>query len=101
MNRPEYELTITINAKLFTRVIIDQHYKEKLTDLDDGKILELVKTLNEQNFPSESAQGEFEYFALEPVFLRAKPYRLILVTCTEDNFIGVVNAFRMSRRSRA
>ena len=65
MGRPEYPLEITINEQKISRVIIDQHYREKHTDLDDEMILEMVRSLNGESFPIETAQGDYEYFRVQ------------------------------------
>ena len=81
-------------------MIIDEHYKARHSDLNDALILELVKQLDGQNFPIEATRGEFQYFRVEPVFLNEKPYRLILLLCLTDDFLGVVNAFRVEGSSQ-
>ncbi len=37
--------------------------------------------------------------SIEWVLWKEKPYRLILVLCLTDDFLGVVNAFRVDRRN--
>jgi hypothetical protein len=98
MDRPEYRLKLTINGRRLNRVIIDQHYRLKHPEMTDELILELVTGLNGEEFPIERSQGDFEYFRAEPVFHQEKPYRLILVLCLSDDFLGVVNAFRVERK---
>lgn len=98
MERPEYLLQLTINERQVSRILIDQHYREKHDDLNDLLILELVKKLDRQSFPVEVRRGEFEYFRAEPVVLNDKPYRIVMVLCVSDDFLGVVNAFRVDRR---
>ncbi|MBI3793669.1 MAG: hypothetical protein HY280_02945 [Nitrospinae bacterium] len=98
MDRPEYLLKLTINERRIIRVVIDQHYKGKHPYLDDQMILEMLKGLDGQNFPFEEIHGDFSYFKAEPVFFDGKPYRLILLLSETDNFLGVVNAFRVPRR---
>ncbi len=94
--RPEYALKITINGRNLNRVVIDQHYRLKHGDsMNDEIILDLVKTLDGKKFPPEKTQGENEYFAVQPVYRLEKPYRVILVLCLSDDFLGVVNAFRV------
>ena len=94
--RPEYPLKITINGRNLNRVVIDQHYRLKHGDsMNDEIILDLVKTLDGKKFPPEKVQGENEYFTVEPVYLFEKPYRVVLVLCLTDNYLGVVNAFRV------
>ena len=94
--RPEYPLKITINGRDLNRVVIDQHYRLKHGDsMNDEIILDLVKTLDGKKFPPEKIQGENEYFTVEPVFRLKKPYRVVLVLCVSDDYLGVVNAFRV------
>lgn len=76
--RNEYHLSLRINGRHLSRVIIDQHHKLKHPDISDKMILELVKTLNNENFEIQERKGSFEYFAVEPVWLEEKPYRLVL-----------------------
>lgn len=99
MDRPEYKLRLRINERMVYRVLIDQHYQEKHSDLNDQTILELVKKLDGQSFPVEMIRGEFEYFRAEPVMLNQKPYRVVMVLCISDDFLGVVNAFRVDEEN--
>lgn len=99
MERPEYPLCITINDRKLTRVIIDQHYKEKhVESVNDEIILELVRELDGRTFAIEEERGEFQYFAVEPVGPNNTPFRLVLLICICDDYIGVINAFRVERR---
>jgi len=92
--RAEYPLKLLINGKHLSRVIIDQHYKSKHPDITDELILKLVKTLNNGDFEIDIKRGHYEYFAVEPVYLSRKSYRLVLLLCVGESFLGVVNAFR-------
>jgi len=95
--RPEYPLKITINGRNLSHVVIDQHYRVKHgQSMNDDVILDLVKTLDGKKFPPDRVQGENEYFTVEPVFRLEKPYRVILVLCLTDDYLGVVNAFRVN-----
>jgi hypothetical protein len=95
--RPEYPLKITINGRNLSHVIIDQHYRVKHgQSMNDDVILDLVKTLDGKKFPPDRVQGENEYFTVEPVFRLEKQYRVILVLCLTDDYLGVVNAFRVN-----
>ena len=95
--RPEYPLKITINGRNLSHVIIDQHYRVKHgQSMNDDVILDLVKTLDGKKFPPDRVHGENEYFTVEPVFRLEKPYRVILVLCLTDDYLGVVNAFRVN-----
>jgi len=79
--------------------VIDQHYKEKHSEsITDAIILELVKELDGEIFPIEIERADFQYFTAEPVFRNEAPYRLILVLYVYDDYLGVVNAFRVDRR---
>lgn len=96
MPRPEYPLKLTINSRKLSRVVIDQHYRERHSEsITDQLILELVRELDGRNFPIERVNGEFSYFTVEPVFREDKPYRLILLLCLSDDYLGVINAFRV------
>lgn len=95
MERNEYFLNLTINQKKTSRVIIDQHYKIKHNELDDKLILDLVLTLDGEIFEIDSKYNNFEYFVAEPVLCLGKPYRVILLHCIDDNYLGVINAFRV------
>jgi hypothetical protein len=98
MDRPEYALSLVINDHPVKRVLIDQHYRQKHGDLNDQIILDLVKKLDGQNFPVEITRGDYDYFRAEPVILQGSPYRLVMVLCVSDDFLGVVNAFRVDRK---
>ena len=63
--------------------------------MSDEVILDLVKTLDGKKFLPERIQGENEYFTVEPVYRLKKPYRVVLVLCLTDDYLGVVNAFRV------
>jgi hypothetical protein len=95
--RPQYPLKITINGRNLNRVVIDQHYRLKHgQSMNDEIILDLVKTMDGKKFPPEKIQGENEYFTVEPVYRLEKPYRVVLVLCLTDDYLGVVNAFRVN-----
>ncbi|OFZ18861.1 MAG: hypothetical protein A2Z20_02545 [Bdellovibrionales bacterium RBG_16_40_8] len=97
--RNEYQLKITINGRKLNRVIIDQHYKTKHSaTVDDRKILELVKTLNNEILPIDREEDGYQYFRVEPVIIDKSPHRLVLVIYIHDDFLGVINAFRVKRR---
>jgi hypothetical protein len=78
--------------------VIDQHYRLKHgQSINDEISLDLVKTVDGKKFPPEKIKGENEYFAVEPVYRLEKPYRVVLVLCLSDDFLGVVNAFRVNK----
>jgi hypothetical protein len=95
--RPEYSLRVTVNDRALNRVVIDQHYRENHADsVNDELILRLVRELDGKTFPIELTRGEFQYFTAAPVQYADKPYRLVLVLCVSDDYLGVINAFRIS-----
>ena len=59
--------------------------------------MELVQSLNGEDFPVEQLLGDFEYFTAEPVFKDSAPYRLVMVLCIFEDYLGVINAFRVDR----
>ena len=91
--RREYQLCLTFNGRVFTRVLIDPHYKKKHPDMTDQLILELVKAQNGKEQEASSVHGGFHYFKIVDSY-QDKLYRLILTYCEED-FLGVINAFRV------
>ena len=93
LKRREYPLQITFNKRSFTRVVIDPHYEENHPDMTDGLILELVKVLDGKEQEASSISDGFYYFKIVDRRL-GKLYRLILTYCEED-FLGVINAFRV------
>jgi hypothetical protein len=97
-DRKEYDFNVVINGRSLSRVIIDQHYKDKHTEVTDELILSLICEINGENYDIESESNGFQYFTVEPVLYEEKPYRLILLLCIHDDFLGVVNAFRVQRK---
>lgn len=98
--RTEHNLKITINRKKLTRVIIDQHYTENHPEINDELIIELVKKIDKRTFEIESEVNGFQYFKVEPVIHEERPYRLVLLLCICDDYLGVVNAFRVNQRNK-
>ncbi len=100
MNRREYEITpIQVNKFKITKVIIDPHYKEKHgQDIDDELILNLVKKLDgRMQVPEEVDEDGFSYFVTLIMFEKKK-YRLIWLLEEGAIYIGVINAFRDSKK---
>ena len=95
--RNEYNLSLIVNGKNLSKVVIDQHYKAKHSEVTDEIILSLILEISGNNYDIESEKNGFQYFTVEPVFHEDKPYRLILLLCIHDDFIGVINAFRVQR----
>jgi hypothetical protein len=98
-DRTEYKVSTYINGRLLRRVIIDQHYRVKhAKSLNDQVILKLVRELDGGIFPVEIERGDFQYFTVEPVLKNNLPYRLVLLICITDDYLGVINAFRVRRK---
>ena len=98
MIRNEYSVSIVVNGRHIRRVIIDSHYKLKHPEMNDEIILRLVKKLAGFYFRVEKRRGSFEYFKVEPVELDFLPYRVVFVLSASDDFLGVINAFRVRRK---
>jgi hypothetical protein len=93
--RTTYCVSTVLNNKLFTEIIIDQHYKFKHPDINDELILKLVKLLNGLKLTPTVNNKKFAYFVLDPHYLNKKPYRLIITLEEGFDYIGVINAFRV------
>jgi hypothetical protein len=99
--RKEYQLQIEINGRKLTRVVIDQHYQENHAEsITDELILDLVRELDGEVFTVDSVRSDFQYlyFVAEPVFNEMRPYRVVMVLCIYDDYLGVINAFRVNRK---
>ena len=98
--RNEYPLKLEINGRLISKIIIDQHYQLKHREINDDLILRLVVKLNGGIFPIEEQKDGFEYFTVEPIIHKDKPYKLILLLYIHENFLGVINAYRIKIRRK-
>lgn len=96
-DRKQYFLQIRINGRDLTRVIIDQHYKQNHPDVTDEIILDLLRSVDREDFPIESEIDGFQYFTAEPLFRGQDPYRIVMVLYIFDDYLGVINAFRVNR----
>ncbi len=96
----EYSCIVKINSRIFLKVLISQHYQEKHFDINDSIILQLIKKLNGKNIVIDEEKNGFQYFVVEPIFLNSKPYKIILLMSVHDNYLGVVNAFRIQRKKQ-
>jgi hypothetical protein len=96
----EYAIeTIVVNGIEVSRVIIDDHYKEKHSDyMTDDLILKLVVQLAGRKELPEEVVGKFSYFATL-IELDEKQYRLVWLLEKDAIYIGVVNAYRDKRRN--
>lgn len=98
MSRSEYEIKpITINNTLISKVVIDDHYKEKHGEsITDELILSLVKMLNNRFELPETTEDDYSYF-VTLINLESKQYRLIWLLEDNEIYIGIINAFRDSK----
>lgn len=95
MNRREYAVNITVNEVLITKVIIDPHYEEKHSEsINDEIIVNLVKTLDSQNFEPDDEKPPYSYFVTDGIVLNGKAYKLIWLLEDHEIYIGVINAYR-------
>ncbi len=93
--RRDYKISITVNSRAVSRVIIDPHYKLKHSDsVDDEVILSLVQMLDGKTFAPEAESDGFQYFKTDPLSFNGVNYRLIWLLEKNEIYIGVVNAFR-------
>jgi hypothetical protein len=94
--RREHLLKIKVNGRSFNAVIIDSHYEIKHSKtVNDSIILRLVKSLEgAEHRPESVLPSGFEIYVTEPVFLDDKAYRLIWTLHPDEDYIGIVNAFR-------
>ncbi len=99
MKRTEYPLNLNINKKRITKIIIDQHYKEKHDDhMSDKIILDVLREIDGSVFDIIAEDEEYQYFKVEPVYVLNTPYRLIFLLFIREDSLGVINCFRVPRR---
>ncbi len=96
--RQEYPLRLTINGRSIDSVIIDDHYELKhAKSINDTLILELVKGLNGRTYEAESLSNEgWEIYVSDPLYFGVKPFRLVWCLHPDEDYIGIINAFRRS-----
>lgn len=98
-SRTVYTLPIQINERRLKRVIIDQHYLlNHAESVNDNLILSLVKSIDGGTFRIDSEDYPFQYLVAEPVFNMKQPYRLVVVICLNDDYLGIINAFRVNKK---
>ena len=98
-NRSTHQITLTVNDKPIGSVMIDYHYLEKHSEsMSDALILDLVKSLDGGTFVPVKVTEEYEYYTTEPVEWNGKPYRLIWCLQNGEDYIGVINAFRVKKK---
>ncbi len=99
--RKEYTKTIDFNGTVLTKIVVSQHYKEKHSDITDELILSMLELkVNGTPVDAEDEANEdgFQYFKIEQLEFQNLYYRLILVTCETEDYLGVVNAFRVEKK---
>ncbi|MFN8369560.1 MAG: hypothetical protein U0T83_02920 [Bacteriovoracaceae bacterium] len=96
--RNVFELRVVVNNRVFNQVIIDQYYRVKHQELNDELILELVMKIHNGIYLIEEVKGDFNYFTIEPLFYGNFPFKLILFFGNDDDYLGVVNAYRVRRK---
>jgi hypothetical protein len=97
--RREYRLELGFNERRFTRIVIDSHYQESHPDMTDQIILDLVLSLDGQVHPVRAQREGFSYVSVDQFWRKGKTYRVILTYCEED-FLGVINAFRVKENKK-
>jgi hypothetical protein len=96
----EYRLAITVNGNNIKKVRIGKHYELKHGHyLDDQLILDLVQSLDGEQFKIDSITNGIEYYAADVMHFAAntskKIFRLIwLFEGDAIDVLGVVNAYR-------
>lgn len=66
--RREYSVSITVNSRRITKVVVDPHYEEKhASTINDALILGLVHQLDNNSYPVSAKDEEFEYFVVDKV----------------------------------
>lgn len=91
-------MTLMFNERLVFKVVIDQHYKQKHPEISDELILELVKILDGHRLNFDSENFAFEYYKEEPLVYNNHPYRLVFLIHKGEEYLGVINAFRVRRK---
>ncbi len=95
MSRREYGISIVVNRRQISKIIIDPHYEEKHADsITDQIIIELVKTLDGQVVLPDEESPPYSYFTTDKIEFDGKFYKLVWLLEDEQIYIGVVNAYR-------
>lgn len=95
MKRREYDISIVVNRRRISKVIIDPHFEEKhAASITDEIIIRLVKTLDGAIIDPEDENPPFAYFARDKIELDGKFYKLVWLLEDDQIYIGVVNAYR-------
>ena len=96
MARRTYPVSLNINDRTLTTIVIDPHYEENhSSSITDTIILCLVKELDGRTFKPIDVDAEgFEYYVNDRIKHNDKLYKLIWLLHAEEIFIGIVNAYR-------
>ncbi len=96
MERRKYDISITINGRMISQLIIDPHYLVKHGEsITDQIIIQLVKKLDGREFTPERIDKDgFEYYVDDKMKLANKKYKLIWLLKNDELFIGVINCYR-------
>lgn len=99
MGRNEFIIKkIIVNGRSVRRIVVDDHFK-KHKEITDDLILDLVRQLDGTDNIPDDTKDEFEYF-VNLIVIGNKKYRLVWLLEKEKLFIGVITAFRDSRRKK-
>lgn len=95
MSRREYNISIVVNDKRISKVIIDPHFETKhAASITDEVILDLVKTLDGEKFFPDQVKPPYAYFTTDKMKLNGKLYKLVWLLEDDQIYIGIVNAYR-------
>lgn len=85
---------IIVNNRFIWNVIIDSHYRKNHSEsINDDLILNLVKKLHGRYQFPEAQDGKYQYF-VTLLEWESKYYRLVWLLEEQENYIGIINAFR-------
>lgn len=96
MRREYSTLSLSVNERTFNRIIIDPHVDKHADHIDDELIIQLIYKLRARSFiPIRSSDG-FEYYVTRINWMNLN-YKLVWITQINQDFIGVITAFRDRR----
>jgi hypothetical protein len=88
---------ILLNRRLFSKVIIDPHYRRKhLGSINDDLIVELIRQLDGRHERQMGSKGRYRYYD-RLLKLGDRQYRFIWLLEDGEDYIGVINAYRDDR----
>lgn len=96
MDRKIIDMSLNINGRCFEQLIIDQHYKRKHSaTITDEIIVALMMSLDGRSYdPQHIHASGFSYFVNDDLLYQGRRYKLIWLTHLNENYVGVVNAYR-------